>query len=63
MLGASVANVRFNETFDRFWTGCKDIVFNLDSSLFCVTTEGILNKHRADGSVVRFLFEAIFVCY
>ena len=36
-------------------------MFDLDSSLFCVTTEEIINV--ADGSVVRFLCEAIFVCY
>ena len=35
-------------------------MLDLDSSLFCVTTEGIINV--ADGSVVRFLNEAIFVC-
>ena len=61
MLCAS--NVSFNKTFGRYWTGCRDVVFTWDSSLFCLTTEGILNKRRADGSVVRFLYEAIFVCY
>ena len=59
MLRAS--NVSFNKTFGRFWTGCRDVVLDLDSSLFCVTTEGTINV--ADGSVVRFLYGAIFVCY
>ena len=60
MLGAS--NVSFKETYGRFWTGCRrDVVFDLDSRLFYVTTEEIINI--ADGSVMRFLYEAIFVCY
>ena len=36
-------------------------MFDLDSRLFYVTTEEIINV--ADGSVMRFLYEAIFVCY
>ena len=57
MLGAS--NVSFNETHGRFWTGCRrEVVFDLDSSLFYVTTEEIINV--ADENVMRFLYEAIF---
>ena len=35
-------------------------MFDLDSRLFCLTSEEI---NVADGSVVPFLCEAIFVCY
>ena len=57
MLGASY--VSFSKTFGRFWTGCREVVFDLDSSLFCVTTEKMTNV--ADGSVFCFLYAKQFL--